>query len=95
MAPTALAKKKTGPKPSSKPVEKKKLPPPPEPLDNPSSDDEDAWEDEDSGDESENDEEDEGIDEVGFNNLIKALGHDGLNEYDEENLAALAEARGR
>ena len=84
MVPTALAKKRTGSKPNSKPAEKKK-PPPPESVDASSSGDEGGWEGETSGDESE----DDGVDEVGFEKLIKALGDDGLNDYDQAHLVAL------
>ncbi|KAF9644072.1 Ebp2-domain-containing protein [Thelephora ganbajun] len=83
MALTALVKK-TGSKPKSKPAEKGKPLPPPVPVDDSSSDDE-----EDSEDESESDEGD-GVDEVGFENLIKALGDNSLNEYDQAQLVALA-----
>ena len=88
MAPTPLVKK-TGSKPKSKPAEKKKPQPPPEPVDVPSPSDE-GWEDEDSGEESESDEEDDGVDEAGFEKLIKALGDDSLDEYDQAQLVALA-----
>ena len=84
MVPTALVKK-TGSKRNSKPAEKKK-PLPPEPVDVSSSDDEEGWEGEASGDESE----DDGVDEVGFEKLIKALGDDGLDDYDQAHLVALA-----
>jgi len=90
MAPTALVKR-IGSKPKSGPAEKKKHLPPPEPVGDSSSDYEEGWKDEDSGDESQSDEEDDGIDEVGFEKLIKALGDDSLNEYDQAQLAALAE----
>jgi hypothetical protein len=33
---------------------------------------------------------DDGVDEVGFEKLIKALGDNGLNEYDQVHLVALA-----
>jgi len=89
MAPTALVKK-TGPKPKPKPAEKKKYLPPPKPVDASSQGDEEDWEDEDGGDGSETDEEDDGIDEVGFEKLIKALGDHPLNEYDQAHLVALA-----
>jgi len=84
MAPTGLVKKKTGSIPESKPAKTRKPRPPPEPVEVPSSDDE-----EDSEDENESGEED-GVDEIGFENLIKALGGDGLNEYDQAHLVALA-----
>ena len=84
MAPTALMKK-TGSKPGSKPSERKKIQLPPEPVEAPSSDGE-----EDSGDESERDEEDDGVDEIGFEKLMKALGDDGLDEYDQAHLVVLA-----
>jgi rRNA-processing protein EBP2 len=89
MSPITLAKK-TGKKPSLKPVEKKKPLPPPEPTGNSSSDDEEGWTDEDSEDDGGSGEEDDGVDEVGFEKLIKALGDDGLDDYDQANLAALA-----
>lgn len=88
MSPTAPAKK-TGSKPESKLTGRKNPPSPPEPVDLPSSGDEEGWEDEDSGDGSESDEEDDGVDEVGFEKLIKALGDDALNEYDQAHLVAL------
>ena len=88
MSPTAPVKK-TGSKPKSKFAGRKKPPPPSEPVDVPSLGDEEDWEDEDSGDGSESDEEDDGIDEVGFEKLIKALGDDALNEYDQAHLVAL------
>ena len=83
MAPTALVKK-TGFKPKSTPTEKKK---PQLPVEVPSSDDDEGWEDEDRGDESESD---EGVDEVGLEKLIKAMGCDELNDYDQAHLVALA-----
>ena len=86
MAPTALVKKKASSKPGSKPAEKKKPQPPAEPVEVLDSD----GEDEDSEDESESDEEDGGVDEVGFEKLIKALGDDGLNDYDQAHLIVLA-----
>ncbi|KAF9783152.1 eukaryotic rRNA processing protein EBP2-domain-containing protein [Thelephora terrestris] len=89
MSPITLAKK-TGKKPSLKPVEKKKPLPPPEPTGNSSSDDEEGWTDEDSEDDGGSGEGDDGVDEVGFEKLIKALGDDGLDDYDQANLAALA-----
>lgn len=88
MAPIVLAKK-TGSKPKSKPTKEKEPQPPPKPVEVPSSDDEEGWEDENSGDESESGEEDDGVDESGFEKLIKALGDDGLNEYDQAHLVAL------
>jgi len=88
MSPTASVKK-PGLKPKSKLAGSKKPPPPPEPVDVPSSGDEEDWEDEGSGDGSESDEEDDGIDEVGFEKLIRALGDDPLNEYDQAHLVAL------
>lgn len=84
MAPTALVKKKAGSIPESKPVKTRKPRPPPKSVEVPSSDDE-----EDSEDENESDEED-GVDEIGFEKLIKALGDDGLNEYDQAHLVSLA-----
>jgi len=84
MAPTALVKK-TGSKPKPKPAEKKRPQLPSNPVEVPSSDDEEGWEDE-----SESDEEEDGVDEVGLENLIKALGDDGLNEYDQVHLVSLA-----
>ena len=86
MAPAAPIKKKTGSKPKSKPVEKGGFQSSLRPVEVPSSEHEEDWEDEDEG---ESDEEDDGIDEVGFENLIKALGDDGLNEYDQAHLVAL------
>ena len=85
---------KAGSKLKSKPAEKKKPPPPPEPVDIPSSGDEEGWEEGDSGDESESDEEDDGVDEAGFEKLIKVLGDDPLNEYDQAHLVALAGGEG-
>ena len=89
MAPTALVKK-TGSERKSKPAEKKKTLTPPEPVDVSSSDDAEGWEDEESGDESESDKEDDGVDEAGFEKLVRALGDDALNEYDQAHLVALA-----
>ena len=89
MAPAALIKKKSGSKPKSKPVEKGEPQSPPEPVEVPSSMHGKDWEDEDDEDESESDEEDDGVDEVGFEKLIKVLGNDGLNEYDHAHLLAL------
>ena len=89
MAPAAPIKKKTGSKPKSKPVEKGESRSSLGPVEARSSEHEEDWEDEDDGDESESDEEDDGVDEVGFEKLIKALGDDGLNEYDQAHLVAL------
>ena len=89
MAPIALAKK-TGPRTTSKTAEREELIPSPEPTSDSSLDEEEAQEDEYSEDESESDEEDDGVDEAGFEKLIRALGDDGLDEYDQVNLAALA-----
>ena len=81
MAPTALVKK-TGSIPKSKPAKTRKPQPPPEPVEVPSSDDEE--------DEASESDEEGGVDEVGFEKLIEALGGDGLNEYDQAHLVALA-----
>ena len=88
MSSISLARK-TGSKPSSKPVEKTKPLPPPEPTSDPSPDDDENGWDEDSGGTSGSDEEDDDVDEAGFQKLIEALGDDGLNEYDQANLVAL------
>lgn len=85
MVPLALVKK-VGSKPDSRPSGKEKHLVPPKTATDFSSDDEQDWEDESAGDGSE---EDNGVDEVGFEKLIRALGDNGLNEFDQASLAAL------
>ena len=46
--------------------------------------------DESNGNSSEDDSEHDGVDEAGLENLLKALGNDGLDEFDQAQLRTLA-----